>query len=102
MQMPPRVLSYKMKWQTLQKKSDYNSVFYFEQKAMTSMCYDLKRSSKKQGVFMLTIKPARFSPPSPPISEVGQTRAEGKKSKEESLYLALAGNISPHQCVGDQ
>lgn len=37
--------------------------------------------STEQGV---TIKPARLSPPSPPLAEVGQTRAEGIKSKEEA------------------
>lgn len=62
-----------------------------------------KRSSKEQDVCgHVTITSVRFSPPSPPITEVGQRRAEGTKSKEGSLYLALAGNISPHQCVGDQ
>ena len=61
-----------------------------------------KGHHKNKACGHVTIKSATLSPPSPPISEVGQTRPEGTKSKEGSLYLALAGNISPHQCVGDQ
>lgn len=63
---------------------------------------NLQRAIDRTRCVRVTINPARLSPPSPPLAEVGQTRAEGIKSKEGSLYLALAGYISPHQCVGDQ
>lgn len=61
-----------------------------------------QKVNKRAKCVHVTINHTWFSLPSPPAQEVGQKRAEGIKSKEGSLYLALAGNISPHQCVGDQ